>query len=827
MADKALSGIQELNFSNVIGDRFGRYSKYIIQDRALPDIRDGLKPVQRRILYAMFSDGNSSDKPYRKSAKTVGNVIGNFHPHGDSSVYEAMVRMAQDWKNRIPLIDMHGNKGSMDGDPAAAMRYTEARLSPLSMQLLADIHSDTVDWILNFDDTQEEPQVLPARFPNLLVNGSTGISAGYATDIPPHNLYEVIDAIIYCLNQGPDKFDLKAVMKILPGPDFPTGGILQGKEGIEEAYRSGQGKVVLRAKTQVEDLKAGKSQIVISEIPYDVNKSKLIQKIDDIRISRKIEGIADVRDDSDRDGVSIVVELKKDTDPQTILNYLLKNTDLQINYHFNMVAIDERRPVLANLQTILFAYIRHQREILTRRSQFELNKAQARLHIVDGLIRLVSILDEVIATIRASDNKADAKAKLVADYDFSQEQAEAILSLQLYRLSNTDIVALQNERLVLNENIMFLENILAHDQALNQLLIRELKDIKKAFPSQRLTKIEDEVEEIVLETRDLIAEEQVIVSITKQGYMKRTSLRSFQASDTEELAYRDLDYPLFVRELSTHDQLVIITSRGNYIHLPVHELADIRWKDMGVHWSQVYQLEKGEQILAVFVQEAGREIADTETLTLVSKRGKIKQTALNLFTSYRSYKTRTATAMVMQDDEDEVIAALYAVNEQDQEVVLLTHRSFGLRFPLSEVSQIGLRAQGVNAINLKDEDYLVSALLYPMDASPSQEICILTDRGNIKRMSLAEISQAARASRGTYILKELKSNPHRVLGAVKVKDSEALMVIHGDTGYRSEILAKEVPLTPRVNNGSVLKELDKLGKVIAIHPARLKQLDEQ
>ena len=428
--------IQELSFADVIGDRFGRYSKYIIQDRALPDIRDGLKPVQRRILYAMYRDRNTADNPYRKSAKTVGNVIGNYHPHGDSSVYEAMVRMSQDWKLRNPLIDMHGNNGSMDGDPAAAMRYTEARLSPIAAQLLRDIKQETVDFILNFDDTEEEPTVLPARFPNLLVNGATGISAGYATEIPPHNLGEIIDAVIYLLTHKRPK--LEELLELVPGPDFPTGAIIQGIDAIQQAYKTGQGKITLVSQTDIETLKGGKSQIVVTELPYEVNKSKLIQRLDEIRIQRKVEGIADVRDESDRNGVRLVVELKRDVDAKGILTYLLKHTDLQVNYHFNMVAINKRRPELVNLQTMLEAYISHQQEVLTRRTQYDLANDQKRLHIVDGLIRVVSILDEVIATIRRSDNKQDAKENLVAEFDFSMEQAEAIVSLQLYRLTNTD-----------------------------------------------------------------------------------------------------------------------------------------------------------------------------------------------------------------------------------------------------------------------------------------------------------------------------------------------------------------------------------------------------
>ncbi|MGF3141774.1 DNA topoisomerase IV subunit A [Facklamia sp. P13064] len=824
MTELENKGVQELNFSSVIGDRFGRYSKYIIQDRALPDIRDGLKPVQRRILYAMFAEGNTAEKAYRKSAKTVGNVIGNYHPHGDSSVYEAMVRMSQSWKNRQPLIDMHGNNGSMDGDPAAAMRYTEARLSSIAMELLRDIHSQTVDWILNFDDTIEEPRVLPARFPNLLVNGATGISAGYATDIPPHNLGEVIDALIYMIKH-PDKISVDQLMKYLPGPDFPTGGIIQGKAGIKEAYQTGQGKVVIRSKLEVEKLKGGKSQIVVSEVPYDVNKSKLIQKLDEIRLSKKLEGIADVRDDSDINGVSLVIELKRDVEVEPILAYLYKNTDLQVNYHFNMIAIHDRRPVLCSLEKMLQAYLDHQKDIIRRRTQFLLKKDQDRLHIVDGLIRVISILDEVITTIRQSENKANAKDNLHQQYNFSMAQAEAIVSLQLYRLTNTDIVGLQQEKFELNERIHMYENILSNASTLDKVLVKELKEIKKKFNSLRMSQLEEEVEEITLEKTLLIPQEQVYVSVTKEGYLKRTSVRSFTASDSTDLGSRDLDYPLFVQELSTHDAIVIITSKGNYIHLPVHELPDIRWKDLGLHWSQQYQLDKEESIIAVFAQKASDNPSE-DRIVMMTQAGRIKQTLLSEFSTYRSYKTRTMTAIKLQDDHDQLVAARLAKADKNYQIASMTHRSYGLRFDLEQVSIQGLKAQGVVGMKLKKDDYLVSMLLIDQAASRPQ-VFLLTNRGNLKRMDSEELASANRASVGTLILKEIKSNPHRILKALALQKGNIPIIIQGDTGKSLEMMAFDINISKRQNNGSQIVELDQLGKVIDIHPARLKMLDEE
>lgn len=531
--------LQELPLEEVMGDRFGRYSKYIIQDRALPDARDGLKPVQRRILYAMYRDGNTADKPFRKAAKTVGNVIGNYHPHGDTSVYDAMVRLSQNWKVRYELIEMHGNNGSIDGDPPAAMRYTEARLSRIATELLRDIDKQTVDYVPNFDDSLEEPSVLPSRFPNLLVNGSTGISAGYATDIPPHNLGEVIDGVIYRIQHPASTVD--DLMQFIKAPDFPTGGIIQGKEGVRKAYKTGKGKIIVRAKAEIEKIRGGREQIVITEIPYDVNKSQLVKKIDEIRLERKVEGISEVRDETDRTGLRIVVELKKDANSTSILNYLYKNTDLQINYNFNMVAIHNRHPKLMSLTDLLDAYIEHQKDVVTRRTKYDLAKAKERQHIVEGLIRALSILDDIIATIRASKDKRDAKNNLMTKFAFTEEQAEAIVSLQLYRLTNTDITELKKEAEELEKNIAEWNRILASEKALQQVIIKELRELKKKYADERRTALEEEVEELKIDLETLIPSEEVIVTVTKEGYLKRTSLRSYGASNWEDFGKKDTD----------------------------------------------------------------------------------------------------------------------------------------------------------------------------------------------------------------------------------------------------------------------------------------------
>ena len=796
-----IQDIQELNLEDVMGDRFGRYSKYIIQDRALPDIRDGLKPVQRRILYAMSIDGNTSDKQFRKSAKTVGNVIGNFHPHGDSSVYEAMVRMSQDWKLRDVLIEMHGNNGSMDGDPAAAMRYTEARLSKISEELLRDLDKQTVEFVLNFDDTEEEPTVLPARYPNLLVNGATGISAGYATEIPTHNLGEVIDATIHAIDHP--KATVKELMQFVKGPDFPTGGIIQGIEELEQAYETGRGKVVIRSKTKIESIKGGKSQIIITEIPYEVNKALLVKKIDEIRLNKKIDGIAEVRDESDRTGLQIVVELKKEANAEGILNYLLKNTDLQVNYNFNMVAIDDRRPVQVGLKTILTSYINFQKEVITRRTQYDLKKAQDRLHIVDGLMKALSILDEVIALIRNSKDKKHAKERLVETYDFTMIQAEAIVSLQLYRLTNTDITILQNEKLDLNEQIATFLSILKSEKTLLQVMKSELRDLKKKYATPRLTQIQAEIEEIKIETEVLVTEEEVYVVATKQGYYKRVSPRSFASSAPEENGMREGDEVILCQKASTLDNLILFTSKGNYLHLPVHEIPEAKWKDVGNHLSQSISLASNELILSGFIKAKDSDDSYKDwTVVFFTKEGLVKQTLFNEFTTYRGYKTRTSNAMKLKTTTDEVVKVV-VTNPEGLEVFIVTHCGFGLRYELSEIPVVGTVASGVKAINLRKEDFVAGAMVYSLEHKVVSAF-LTTQRGAVKRFNVLEISMLTRAKRGLMVLRELKAKPHRVVfmdGEISSTSEYTIVAANSETKV---VRPMDLTLVDRTSNGSAL-----------------------
>ncbi|HFI0331748.1 TPA: DNA topoisomerase IV subunit A [Streptococcus suis] len=804
-----MSNIQNMSLEDIMGERFGRYSKYIIQERALPDIRDGLKPVQRRILYSMNKDGNTFDKGYRKSAKSVGNIMGNFHPHGDSSIYDAMVRMSQDWKNREILVEMHGNNGSMDGDPPAAMRYTEARLSEIASYLLADIEKKTVPFAWNFDDTEKEPTVLPAAFPNLLVNGATGISAGYATDIPPHNLAEVIDAVVYMIDHPTAK--LEKLMEFLPGPDFPTGAIIQGADEIKKAYETGKGRVVVRSRCDIEQLKGGKKQIIVTEIPYEVNKAVLVKKIDDVRVNNKLPGIAEVRDESDRTGLRIAIELKKDSDEQTILNYLYKYTDLQINYNFNMVAIDNFTPRQVGLQKILSSYIAHRREIIIARSKFDKDKAEKRLHIVEGLIRVISILDEVIALIRASENKSDAKQNLKISYDFSEEQAEAIVTLQLYRLTNTDIVTLENEEAALREQIQTLAAIIGDERTMFNLMKKELREVKKQFGNPRLSELQVQAETIEIDTASLIVEEETFVSVTKAGYIKRTSPRSFNASTLEEMGKRDDDQLIFLQNAKTTQHLLLFTNLGNVIYRPVHELTDIRWKDIGEHLSQtLMNFDTNEEVIFAELVEN----FDKGTYFAVTKFGQIKRVERKEFAPWRTYKSKSTKYAKLKDDEDVVITVSPVVLD---DIMLITEKGYALRFNIEEVPVIGAKAAGVKAVNLKDDDVVVAAFI-----SNTSSIYLLTHRGSLKRMATEEIPVTSRAKRGLQVLRELKAKPHRVflagpvltvqgdfdLFTSQVEEQTNGQVLHvlSNTGKSYDVDVTQLSFSERTSNGSFISD---------------------
>ncbi|HCT9712753.1 DNA topoisomerase IV subunit A [Staphylococcus aureus] len=794
--------IQDLSLEDVLGDRFGRYSKYIIQERALPDVRDGLKPVQRRILYAMYSSGNTHDKNFRKSAKTVGDVIGQYHPHGDSSVYEAMVRLSQDWKLRHVLIEMHGNNGSIDNDPPAAMRYTEAKLSLLAEELLRDINKETVSFIPNYDDTTLEPMVLPSRFPNLLVNGSTGISAGYATDIPPHNLAEVIQATLKYID-NPD-ITVNQLMKYIKGPDFPTGGIIQGIDGIKKAYESGKGRIIVRSKVEEETLRNGRKQLIITEIPYEVNKSSLVKRIDELRADKKVDGIVEVRDETDRTGLRIVIELKKDVNSESIKNYLYKNSDLQISYNFNMVAISDGRPKLMGIRQIIDSYLNHQIEVVANRTKFELDNAEKRMHIVEGLIKALSILDKVIELIRSSKNKRDAKENLIEVFEFTEEQAEAIVMLQLYRLTNTDIVALEGEHKELEALIKQLRHILDNHDALLNVIKEELNEIKKKFKSERLSLIEAEIEEIKIDKEVMVPSEEVILSMTRHGYIKRTSIRSFNASGVEDIGLKDGDSLLKHQEVNTQDTVLVFTNKGRYLFIPVHKLADIRWKELGQHVSQIVPIEEDEVVINVFNE---KDFNTDAFYVFATQNGMIKKSTVPLFKTTRFNKPLIATKVKENDDLISVMRF-----EKDQLITVITNKGMSLTYNTSELSDTGLRAAGVKSINLKAEDFVVMT----EGVSENDTILMATQRGSLKRISFKILQVAKRAQRGITLLKELKKNPHRIVAAHVVTGEHSQYTLYSKSNEEHGLI-NDIHKSEQYTNGSFIVDTDDFGEVIDMY----------
>ncbi|MBS3250331.1 DNA topoisomerase IV subunit A [Staphylococcus aureus] len=794
--------IQDLSLEDVLGDRFGRYSKYIIQERALPDVRDGLKPVQRRILYAMYSSGNTHDKNFRKSAKTVGDVIGQYHPHGDSSVYEAMVRLSQDWKLRHVLIEMHGNNGSIDNDPPAAMRYTEAKLSLLAEELLRDINKETVSFIPNYDDTTLEPMVLPSRFPNLLVNGSTGISAGYATDIPPHNLAEVIQATLKYID-NPD-ITVNQLMKYIKGPDFPTGGIIQGIDGIKKAYESGKGRIIVRSKVEEETLRNGRKQLIITEIPYEVNKSSLVKRIDELRADKKVDGIVEVRDETDRTGLRIAIELKKDVNSESIKNYLYKNSDLQISYNFNMVAISDGRPKLMGIRQIIDSYLNHQIEVVANRTKFELDNAEKRMHIVEGLIKALSILDKVIELIRSSKNKRDAKENLIEVFEFTEEQAEAIVMLQLYRLTNTDIVALEGEHKELEALIKQFRHILDNHDALLNVIKEELNEIKKKFKSERLSLIEAEIEEIKIDKEVMVPSEEVILSMTRHGYIKRTSIRSFNASGVEDIGLKDGDSLLKHQEVNTQDTVLVFTNKGRYLFIPVHKLADIRWKELGQHVSQIVPIEEDEVVINVFNE---KDFNTDAFYVFATQNGMIKKSTVPLFKTTRFNKPLIATKVKENDDLISVMRF-----EKDQLITVITNKVMSLTYNTSELSDTGLRAAGVKSINLKAEDFVVMT----EGVSENDTILMATQRGSLKRISFKILQVAKRAQRGITLLKELKKNPHRIVAAHVVTGEHSQYTLYSKSNEEHGLI-NDIHKSEQYTNGSFIVDTDDFGEVIDMY----------
>ena len=780
-----LKRIQDYALEEIMGDRFGKYAKEIIQDRAIPDVRDGLKPVQRRILYAMYKAGNTHEKGYIKCAATVGDVLGKFHPHGDSSVYDAMVRMSQWWKQNEILIDIHGNNGSMDGDSAAAYRYTEARLSKISSELLKDLEKETVAWAPNFDDRFLEPTVLPAKFPNLLVNGTNGISAGYATNIPPHNLGEVIDATIKRIDSPNCRLD--TILDIVKGPDFPTGGIVEGKKGIIDAFTTGRGKVIVKSKCEFVKEK-GKEQIIVTEIPFEVNKANLVSKIDAIRIDKKIEGISEVRDETDRDGLRIAIDLKSGANKEMILNYLLKNTELQVSYSYNMVAIVNRRPETLGIIPMLDAYIAHQKEVIKRRSEFDLKAYEKRLHIVDGFLKMISILDQVIKVIRSSKNKSDAKDNLVKEFSFTVEQAEAIVTLQLYRLTNTDVVALKEEKEKLEKFIAALKQILSDEDKLHEVMKHELRKIKKEYARERKTEIRDEITEIKIDTTDMIPKEDVIVMVTHEGYVKRSSMRSYQSSEATP-TLKEMDYVIGLYELNTLDTLLVFTDLGNYLYIPVYELPDLKWKDLGKHVSNIVKMSADEHVLSVVPVT---DFNTNKTITMFSKNGMIKRSLLSDFKVNRYNKPLCSMKLKGND------LVVSVTDKVGSEVFITTRNGMSLRYDINEVGIVGVKASGVKAISLKDNDTVVSGDVY----NGEDYVLVLTDKSTAKRVKVSEFEKTSRARRGVQIIRDVKTNPYHIINSFIINNKNSIGIIFKeDIEYKK---VTDIPILDRYSTGNSL-----------------------
>lgn len=811
MKNDILKRIQDYALEEIMGDRFSKYAKEIILDRAIPDVRDGLKPVQRRILYAMYKAGNTWDKGYIKCAATVGDVLGKFHPHGDSSVYDAMVRMSQWWKQNSILVDIHGNNGSMDGDQAAAYRYTEAKLAHISKELLGDLEKDTVKWAPNFDDRFLEPTVLPAKFPNLLVNGANGISAGYATNIPPHNLGEIIDATIKRIDSPNCRLD--TILEIVKGPDFPTGAIVEGKQGIIDAFTTGKGKVIVKSKTEFKKEK-GREQIIITEIPFDVNKATLVQKIDSLRIDKKIDGIAEVRDETDREGLRIAIDLKSGANKEFILNYLLKNTDLQISYNYNMVAIVNRTPKTLGIIPILDAYINHFTEVITNRTKFDLAAYQKEFNIVSGLIKAISILDEVIKTIRSSKNKSDAKVNLVEKYDFTIEQAEAIVMLQLYKLTNTDVVVLEERSEKLKELIKECEKILNDENELKSVMKSELREIKKQYATPRKTEIKSEITEIKIDELDMISKDDFIVCISKTGYVKKISLKSYNSSNTQELpAVKENDYIEGFYKINNIDTIVLFTNLGNFLYLPVRDIQEAKYKDLGTHISNYIKVSDDEKI----IRSIGVDKFDDTLITAVTKNGMIKKMRLKEFAVSRYSKPIT---MFKLKDDDEVVSVS---NNSGKDTVIVTNSGYALRFNTDEIPEFGLKAGGVKAIKLSDDDAVSSAFVI---SENKEYLAIFTDKNTAKRIKVEDIEMSSRAKKGSLIIKSPKSKKYSIFKAFNISSKSIVGIVDGSIGY---LKSSDINIMDKQSVGSVItkKNIDNIFVVTKLKEIKSSELKEK
>ncbi len=752
-----VENIHNETMEDIMGSRYATYAKYVIQDRAIPDARDGLKPVQRRIIYSMYKNGNIFSRPTRKCAHTVGAVMGKYHPHGDTSIYEALVRMSQSWKVNNPLIDFQGNNGSIDGDVAAAYRYTEARLSLIAEEMVRDIEKETVDLAPTFDDSDKEPVVMPARFPNLLVNGTEGIAVAMATDIPPHNLREVIDAVIYRINH--QRVEPQDLLEFIPGPDFPTGGYIYKGQGLIDTYLKGRGRFEIASKCEVIDSK-GEKQIIITEIPYGITKISLVYEIDKLRHDKVITGIQEVRDESDREGLRICIDLKKDANVDAIYKYLINKTSLKISYSPNMVAIVNGSPKTMNILDFVDSYIDHQVDVITRRSTFDLKKSKSRLEIVEGLIHTVSIVDEVVATIRSSKDKSDAKINLQNKFGFSEAQSEAIVMLQLYKLSNTDVTTFIEERKSLLANIEFLEGILSDRKKLDRLLIADLKEIAKKYGYDRKTKIIDKTETTSIDKRDLIAKEEVYIAVTRDGYIKHSPVKSYRSSGENPLpGMKEGDALVFAGSAITTDYLICFTNLGNFLHIPVHETMENKWKDEGKHINYLISLNPNEKIIRAFVVE---EFRNDLSIGLVTRFGQIKRVQLSLFSVIKYRKTITCIKLLSDDEVADVFFL-----DGNSNIALFMDNGEANMFNENEIPFASLKSGGVKALSKMNGACVVSALSYSSEDTRGK-VVLLTDKGAVRILDISNILLTKRLGKHTIVFRSFKSEVHKLVYATKL-----------------------------------------------------------
>lgn len=775
----------------VMGDRYATYAKYVIQDRAIPDARDGMKPVQRRIIYSMYVENNLSTRPTKKCAHTVGAVMGKYHPHGDSSIYEALARMSQDWKIRYPLVDFQGNNGSIDGDSPAAYRYTEARLSELADEMVRDIDKKVVDMALTFDDSDFEPEVLPARFPNLLVNGSEGIAVAIATEIPPHNLKEVVDSIVYRFSHP--TCDIESLMKFIIGPDFPTGGVIYKSQGLKDIYELGRGRIEVASKCEIVQEK-GFDQIIITEIPYKVVKIALVYEIDKIRHDKVIDGISEVRDESDRSGLRIVVDIKKDAKTDVILQYLLNKTSLRSSYSANMVAIVGGRPKTMTLIDFIDCYIAHQREVITRRSKFDVERFESRLHIIEGLIKAISILDEVVEVIKKSSDKADAKINIQKKFGFTVEQSEAIVTLQLYKLSNTDVSVLIEEKNTLEKDIASLHEILNDEKKLDKVIISDLRKIAAKYGDARKTQIIEKNEITSIDKRDLIAREDVMVSITKEGYIKRSSLKSFKGSGSGLPGMKSGDSISYMGQANTADFMLAFTSKGNYLYIPIHEIFDTKWNDEGKHVNYLISLDPQEKIVRALGVEKFRSDLFIIQLT---RKGQIKRVALSDFEVIRY--ARPITSMKLMAD-DEVVDVCFTNGNQD--LFIATNNGFATFFNENELMISGLKSGGVKAISSLGGASVTGVI--PFHQGEKNKIFLLTDYGCVRIFDITYINRTSRLSKLTSIFRSFKSDIHHLVYLKKIDAKDEPMVLN--------VVTKNKETLPISWNDYHLTPLDKYAK---------------